>query len=277
MLLPWGYGTSFKSVTGTRAVLEQHYHPEFVERFMAWLVFHEGKFGVGGHWRAGGAQPDKPGFAEEGKSFHQDQVYADGFVGACAVDVVAVNEGSVHRSPRWSEVPAQGSTEALRWGIHMNVGREPTGEPWHAQPVEIDGWASWDANGRPAPRVGYPFPGRYIREKVVVDKFTFAKSRLFDSRRSGMKLHSGSTTVLQAAPGAKGIKCNVTVAQSDGPGYVTVFPGNSPKPDTSDVNFQQGVAVANQVDCAVGDDGKVQFRVVGGSCHLIVDVVGWWE
>ena len=276
MLLPWGYDKAFKSVEATRLVLEQHYHPEFVERFMAWLESHEGKFGVGGHWRAGGTQPDKVGFAPEGKSFHQDQAYADGFVGACAVDVVAVNPGSVHRSPFWSEVPAQGSEEALRWGVHMNVGREPTGEPWHIQPVEIDGWQSWWDNGRVAPRPNYPFPGRFTKE-VVVDRLRFSKSRLFDSRRSGFKLQSGSTTVLQAAPDAKGIKCNVTVTQCDGPGYVTVFPGESLKPDTSDVNYVGGATVANQVDCPVGADGKVQFRVVGGSCHLIVDVVGWWE
>lgn len=278
VLLPWGYGTSFKSSEDTRAVLLQHYHPEFVERFMAWLKSHVGKFGVGGHWRAGGTQPDRVGFAPEGKSFHQNQAYADGFVGACAVDVVAVNPGGVHRSPTWSEVPAQGSEEALRWGVHMNVGAAPGGEPWHCQPVEIDGWQSWWDKGRPAPRPNYSFPGRFVKG-VVVDRFRFEKGRVFDSRRVGAmgRLQSGNTVQVSAPALAKGVKCNVTVTDCEGSGYVTVFPGGSEPAGTSDVNYQQGVTVANQVDCPVGANGEVQFRVMGAACHLVVDVVGWWE
>lgn len=104
-------------------------------------------------------QPNKPGFAPTlEQSFEWlGQEYSDGLVGACAVDlVVLVGNGRVHRAPTWQEVPAQGSAEAKRWGVHCNV----SSESWHSQPVEIDGHASWVRAGRPAPVVGYPFPGR---------------------------------------------------------------------------------------------------------------------
>lgn len=153
--IPWGYGTAYKRLDDVRAVLLVHYHPEYIRRLLAWLTSKGGAVGIGGTWRAGGAQPDKPGFAPEGKSFHQDQAYNDGFVGACAVDLVASNGTLVHRSPRWSEVPSQGSQTAVRWGVHCNISTEP----WHMQPVEIDGWLMWWNAGRPAPVIGYPIPG----------------------------------------------------------------------------------------------------------------------
>lgn len=162
LLVPFGYGTALRTLEQVRAWLLEHHHPEYVERLVAWLSSKGGKIGVGGGWRAGGAQPNKPGFAPEGKSFHQDQNFADGFCGAAAVDLVARNGASVHRAPTWNEVPAQGSAEAKTWGVHCNVGSpgQVGSEPWHIQPIELDGWQTWWNQGRPAPRPNYPFPGR---------------------------------------------------------------------------------------------------------------------
>jgi hypothetical protein len=108
-------------------------------------------------------QPTGDTFAPAGKSFHQDQApepltYSDGFRGACAVDVVKRNPGRIHAGVSWADVPAQASAEALRWGVHANVDQGAMPEPWHIQPVEIDGWSSWMIAGRPAPRPNYPLP-----------------------------------------------------------------------------------------------------------------------
>jgi hypothetical protein len=72
--------------------------------------------------------------------------------------MVVVNPGHVHRSPFWLEVPIQGRQLAIDYGWHMNVGSslEPTGEPWHAQPIELDGWRSWKNAGKPDLRYNYP-------------------------------------------------------------------------------------------------------------------------
>jgi hypothetical protein len=164
--VPFGYGTSQKSLADLEDWLLAHHHPEYVRRLVNWLGAQEGQIGVGGGWRDDGSQPDEPGFAPEGKSFHQNQYYSDGFIGACAVDLVARNPGDVHRAPNWGEVPAQDGAEAPAWGVHCNV----SSEPWHMQPVEIDGWQSWTDNGCPCPHAGYPIPGGDNEEDIVTDE-----------------------------------------------------------------------------------------------------------
>jgi hypothetical protein len=140
-----------------RAWLLVHHHPEFVRRLMAWIESKQGQVGVGGGWRATGAQPARDGFAPEGRSFHQNQTFNDGFIGAAAVDLVARDGPDVnfnHDGVAWSMVPRQGSADAKKWGVHCNI----DSEAWHMQPVEIDGWQSWVNAGRPAPKAGYPIP-----------------------------------------------------------------------------------------------------------------------
>lgn len=143
-------------------------HPEFARRLREYLVAQGGRIGIGGSWRA--TQPAKPGFAPEGRSFHQSQQFASGRVAFCAVDLVHVNPGKVHRSPTWAEVPKQGTAEAKRWNLHCNV----DGEPWHIQPIEIDGYGAWDSAGRkdfsvlsgepaPNPILVFAYPGTPVR------------------------------------------------------------------------------------------------------------------
>lgn len=128
-------------------------HPEYARRLRAWLISKGGHIGIGGSWRATGSQPNKPGFAPEGKSFHQYQLFRSGLTAFCAVDLVARNHGN-HRAPNWTEVPAKGSDEAKRYGVHCNI----SSEPWHMQPIEINGWNTWRILGRRDPKANYPLP-----------------------------------------------------------------------------------------------------------------------
>lgn len=156
IMYPTGYGSTLVSIDD---LFRHHHldkmHPEYARRLRAWLIAQNGRIGIGGSWRA--TQPPKPGFAPEGKSFHQSQTFASGRVAFCAVDLVHVNPGKVHRSPRWEEVPRKGSAEAKLWGLHCNV-TKPS-EPWHIQPIEIDGYGGWVKGGRREPAANYPIQG----------------------------------------------------------------------------------------------------------------------
>ena len=161
-MYPDGYGTAMVTLDALRAKHEPYMHPEYSRRLWNWIVAQQGDIGIGGGYRSTGTQPDQPGFAPEGKSFHQAQTFASGINAYCAVDLVHVNPGTVHRSPTWHEVPAQGSSTATTWGVHCNVGTPGSSgsEPWHMQPIEIDGYDSWSNAGRKDPQTNYPIPGQ---------------------------------------------------------------------------------------------------------------------
>ena len=272
MKVPYGYGTEERTIDWIESWLLVNYHPEYVARLVAWIKSCGGNIGVGGGFRPDGTQPDKTGFAPAGKSFHQNQKYSDGFVGATAVDLVHRNPGSRHRAPYWTEVPAQGTTEAKLWGVHCNVGSPgSTGsEPWHIQPVEIDGHATWLQAGSPCPVAGYTFPGR----NDLGDDMAALKNpiRWFDTRESKYGPLVGGKEVAAAVGlvGAIDVQFNMTVTQPETAGYVTVW-SDGDRPTVSNINFVAGQTIANSTTVKVGADGKVRFWP-STTTHLVVDI-----
>jgi uncharacterized protein (DUF1501 family) len=115
-----------------------------------------------------------------------------------------------------------------------------------------------------------------------------APTRLLDTRSGGQVGYVGakpadaSVVTLQVAgraglpsAGVAAIVLNVTATDTEGYGYVTVFPDGE-APVASNLNIQRaGATVANQVIVRVGADGAVRLFTFG-SAHLVADVVGWF-
>lgn len=155
---PTGYEQRSVTLDQLRTIHAPKMHPEFARRLFAWLAHHDG-FGIGGGWRS--TQPVKPGFAPDGKSFHQSQTFASGFVGYAAVDLVVAVPGKPHRSPTWAEC-----ADAPRWGLHTFIANEP----WHMQCHEMRGWQTWVNAGRPDPptfNLLPPAPGELQPPEVI--------------------------------------------------------------------------------------------------------------
>ena len=77
---------------------------------------------------------------------------------------------------------------------------------------------------------------------------------------------------------ATGVILNVTATNGTRPGFVTVFPGGSTNPGTSNVNFPTNLTQANEVTTGLGPNNDVTLFVGGFGdprAHVIVDVVGY--
>lgn len=149
----YGYGSGTLTIAELESRDGHRMHPEYRRRLFAWLGAQSNGMGIGEGWRR--TPSNTSAASRAGHSFHQTQRFASGFSGIAAVDLVVPVRGSAHRAPTWAEVPKQGSAEARKWGLHANV----PGEPWHLQPVELDGWRTWSRHGRPDPKAGYEIPG----------------------------------------------------------------------------------------------------------------------
>ncbi|MEQ1698515.1 MAG: choice-of-anchor D domain-containing protein [Ilumatobacteraceae bacterium] len=86
----------------------------------------------------------------------------------------------------------------------------------------------------------------------------------------------GSNGVLPAS-GMTAVVLNVTAVKPTATGFVTVFPGDVPRPTASNLNTSPGVTAPNLVTVRVPANGIVEFYNSAGSTHLLVDVVGYYD
>lgn len=120
------------------------------------------------------------------------------------------------------------------------------------------------------------------RELVLIEP-----TRVWDTRSIGtglVKLAAGDTrtiTVRSAVSAfAVGAMLNVTVDQTEGSGYLSVYgpPPNGDFPETSNLNWSTpGQTIANLVLSQLTGDAEVAVRAGGtGRAHFIIDVLGYY-
>jgi SpoIID/LytB domain protein len=108
--------------------------------------------------------------------------------------------------------------------------------------------------------------------------------RLLDTRLGTgaplAKVAKGATVHLPVSPnaapaGSSAVSLNVTAADAAGAGFVTVHPCAVPPPDTSNLNFRAGEAVANLSTVPLASDGAVCLTT-NVVTNLIADLNGWY-
>jgi len=120
--------------------------------------------------------------------------------------------------------------------------------------------------------------------------YTLSPCRLVDTRnpagsRGGPALGAGipRTFPISGAcgvpPTAWAVSLNVTVAQPTTVGNVRLFPGGTPTPQASSLNYAAGATRANNAIAALGSAGDLTALAsqASGSVHLILDVNGYFE
>jgi hypothetical protein len=262
---PNGYGTSRVTLDQMKAEHGAKMHPEFARRFFAYMEAKQGLLGVGGGWRATGTQPDKSGFAPEGKSFHQSQTFKSGLVGYAAVDLVTGNGTSKHKSPTRAD-----TADAPQFGLHTFI----KGEPWHIQCIEMRGWQTWVNAGRPDPANKSPIAPSSGDDTMHTLNTPI---RMLDTRDE-MTAPLPSGTWPQRLPSgipasASAVFVTVTAVDAVMGGFVTVW-GTGPQPKISSLNYAPGFgAIANTTLCRVVNGSFQMFNV--SPVHIIIDVLGY--
>jgi hypothetical protein len=115
--------------------------------------------------------------------------------------------------------------------------------------------------------------------------FAVTPCRTLDTRTT-TPLAAGETRVITLTgtcgipASALAVALNVTVAQPQAEGHLTVYPADQAQPLTSTLNFRAGRARANNAIVVLASDASGTVRVRNqstGSTHVIVDVAGYFE
>lgn len=77
--------------------------------------------------------------------------------------------------------------------------------------------------------------------------------------------------------GADAVVLNVTATNPTTSSYLTVYPGGTAAPTTSNLNFVAGQSIPNLVVVKLPSSGQVAFAVGAGSVDVIADLVGYFS
>jgi len=107
--------------------------------------------------------------------------------------------------------------------------------------------------------------------------FTGPTPRILDTRTAGGKLAAGEQRTLALGfAGARGAVLNLTIAETEGSGFVAVFPANIAWPGNSSINWTAGnQIIANGVITAIDPAGQIKILAGGARTQVILDRIGW--
>jgi hypothetical protein len=76
--------------------------------------------------------------------------------------------------------------------------------------------------------------------------------------------------------GVSAVVANVTVTNTTGSSYLTVWPAGTTQPLASDLNWVAGETIPNLVVVELGSDGALSIFNYAGSTDVVVDVEGYY-
>jgi hypothetical protein len=88
---------------------------------------------------------------------------------------------------------------------------------------------------------------------------------------------TGNGTNQIPTDGVTAVVLNVTVADTTGGGYATVYPDGTGRPIASNINFSKGEAIPNLVTVNVGSDGAIDlYNGSTGTANFLGDIEGYY-
>ena len=87
----------------------------------------------------------------------------------------------------------------------------------------------------------------------------------------------GGVPSMNSASPPSAVVLNVTVTDATAPSFLTIWPSNSTRSLTSDINFVGGQTQPNLVVVGLSPTGEVSFYNDAGSVDVVIDVEGWYS
>lgn len=127
------------------------------------------------------------------------------------------------------------------------------------------------------------FPGGAVRGQLVArsseTQFSITPYRAYDSRSAPegkLVVNTTRTVDLQLPVGVRAALVTLTVDQTEGGGYLTLYAADESLPNTSTINWSiSGQAVGTTTTVAVDRTGKVKVTAGQNGSHFIIDVIGF--
>jgi ELWxxDGT repeat protein len=119
-----------------------------------------------------------------------------------------------------------------------------------------------------------------------LDFYTVTPCRLADTRSTTPLLPDQPRTLpVTGSCGipaeAQAVAVNFTVVAPNGPGFLIAWPTGTGKPETSSLNYKQGITRTNNGVVELGTGGQIdvqgQTGAANGQVHLVIDVAGYFR
>ncbi|MGA1051540.1 MAG: hypothetical protein ACO3WU_04515, partial [Ilumatobacteraceae bacterium] len=104
-----------------------------------------------------------------------------------------------------------------------------------------------------------------------------------DGRSAGQGVIGAGQTLELSVAGRSGVAAdavavslNIAAVDPQASGFLTVWPCGEPRPNSSALNFQAGVTIANAITVPIGSNGKICIYT-HQTTNLIADIAGYDE
>lgn len=117
----------------------------------------------------------------------------------------------------------------------------------------------------------------YVPPTQAFQPFVGSTPRVLDTRLTGGKLAPNEERVIALGfPGARGAVLNVTVADTEGAGFIAVNRAGIAWPNNSTLNWSTtGQILSNGVTTALDTNGAITIHGGANRTHVIIDRIGW--
>ncbi|HXO50823.1 MAG TPA: hypothetical protein VN888_07295, partial [Mycobacterium sp.] len=153
-------------------------------------------------------------------------------------------------------------------------------------------YAAFPANGAAAGRSTSnidPFFYKVTAPPVPLSFFTLPPCRIADTRNasgplggpalsgSGARVFPTFSSSCGIPATARALSVNVTVVGPAAAGYLSIYPGATPPPGTSTINFKAGDVRANNAIVGIGEGELAVHLNSMGTANFVLDVNGYFE